>query len=350
MKVGIIGGSGYVGGELIRILIQHPEVEIAYATSRTYANEYVFRVNPNLRGFTDLKFSPFDLNSLINKSDISIISLPHGISGEIVPKLLEAGVKVIDLGADFRLKKKEDYVKWYGWEHPSPDLLDKATYGLPELHRDEIKNSKLIACPGCMASCTILGLAPVAKENLIENDRIIVDVKIGSSGGGAVPTQASHHPERFSGVRSYKPIGHRHTAEIEQEINNLSSEPISVSFTPHSINMVRGILSTIHTFSTRELNLPYIWKMYRSFFRDEPFIRLIRDKKGVHRLPDPRNNIGTNFCDLGFEFDKHTNRLLIFSAIDNLSRGAASQAIQCLNIILGINEETSLKFPSLHPL
>ena len=145
MKVGIIGGSGYVGGELIRILIQHPEVEIEYVTSRTYANEYVFRMSPNLRGFTDLKFSPFDLDSFINKSDISIIALPHGISGKIVPKLLETGVKVIDIGADFRLKKKEDYVKWYGWEHPSPDLLNKAVYGLPELHRDEIKNSKLIA-------------------------------------------------------------------------------------------------------------------------------------------------------------------------------------------------------------
>jgi N-acetyl-gamma-glutamyl-phosphate/LysW-gamma-L-alpha-aminoadipyl-6-phosphate reductase len=350
LKIGIVGGSGYVGGELIRILIQHPKVEIGYATSRAFANEFVFRVNPNLRGLTDLKFSPFDLDSLINESDISLIALPHGISGKIVPKLLEAGVKVIDLGADFRLKNKDDYAKWYGWKHPFPDLLNEAVYGLPELHRDEIGNAKLVACPGCMANSAILGLAPAAKDNLIEKNRIVIDVKIGSSGGGAVPTQASHHPERFGGVRPYKPIGHRHIAEIEQEINNLSIDPISVSFTPHSVNMVRGILSTIHTFSKKELDLPYLWKLYRSFYRNEPFIRLVRDKKGIHRLPNPQNNIGSNFCDLGFEYDTHANRLLIFSAIDNLTRGAASQAIQCLNIILGINEETGLKFQSLHPL
>ncbi len=350
MNVGIIGGSGYVGGELLRVLIQHPEVEVKVATSRQFADEYVFRVNPNLRGFTDLKFTPLDLGSFTKKCGISFVALPHGSSANIIPKLLEVGLKVIDLGADFRLKEKDDYVKWYGWEHPYPDLLSEATYGLPELHREEIKDAKLVACPGCMSTSAILGLAPVVKEQTIETNRIVVDVKIGSSGGGAKPTQASHHPERFSGVRSYKPIGHRHTAEIEQELSNLSPNPVSIAFSPHSVNMVRGILSTIHTFSKKQIETPQLWKTYRSFYGNEPFIRLVRDKKGLYRYPDPKNTIGTNFCDIGFEFEARINRLVIFSAIDNLTRGAASQAVQCLNIMMGIDEEIGLKVPSMHPL
>ena len=350
MKVGIIGGSGYVGGELLRLLIQHPEIEVTTTTSRVYAGEYIFRIHPNLRGFTDLKFSPMNLDSISKECDLSLVALPHGSSVKIIPKLLESEQKVIDLGADFRLKNKDEYVKYYGWEHPSPELLEEAAFGLPELNREEIKKARLIACPGCMSTSAILGLAPVIKENIVEEDRIVVDVKIGSSGAGAKPTKASHHPERFGGVRCYKPIGHRHIAEIEQELNKLSSNSISISFSPHSVNIVRGILSTIHTFMTKELKSPQIWKIYRAIYGEEPFIRLVRDKKGLHRLPDPKNTTGTNFCDVGFELDPHTNRLVIFSAIDNLTKGAASQAVQCLNIALGIDEEATLKTPSMHPL
>ncbi len=350
MNVGIIGGSGYTGGELLRILIQHPEVDVKVATSRRFANEYIFRVNPNLRGFTDLKFSPLNLDSFVKECDISFIALPHGNSVNVVPKLLDAGLKVIDLGGDFRLKDKDGYVRWYGWEHPYPDLLSKATYGLPELHRKEIKNANLVACGGCMSTASILGLAPVVKEQLIETNRIVVDVKIGSSGGGATPTQTSHHPERFSGVRSYKPVGHRHTAEIEQELNNLSINPISIAFSPHSVNIVRGILSTIYAFTKKEVEMSQLWKTFRSIYGNEPFIRLIRDKKGLYRYPDPKNTIGTNFCDIGFDYETRINRLVIFAAIDNLTKGAASQAIQCLNIMIGIDEQTGLKVSSMHPL
>jgi N-acetyl-gamma-glutamyl-phosphate/LysW-gamma-L-alpha-aminoadipyl-6-phosphate reductase len=349
MKVGIIGGSGYVGGELLRLLIQHPEMEVVTATSRVYAGEYIFRIHPNLRGFTDLKFSPMNLDAIAKETDLTFVALPHGSSVEIVPKLVEIGQKVIDLGADFRLKDKEDYVKYYGWEHPTSELLKEAAYGLPELNRKEIKKAKIIAVPGCMSTSAILGLAPTIKEKIIEENRIAVDVKIVSSGAGAKPTRASHHPERFGGVRCYKPIGHRHIAEIEQELGKFTSNPISISFSPHSVNMVRGILSTIHSFSKKELETPHIWKTYREMYGNEPFIRLVRDKKGLYRLPDPKNVMGTNFCDIGFEIDSHSNRLVIFSAIDNLTKGAASQAIQCLNIAIGINEETALKTPSLHP-
>src|SRR4030042_3455560 len=241
MRIGIIGGSGYVGSELLRILLMHPQAEVTMVTSRQSAGEFVFNIHPNLRGLTQLKFVPQDMAELQKNCDLVFTATPHGGSVNLVPKLLEAGLKVIDMSADFRLKNPSDYDKWYGWKHAHPELLKEAAYGLPELHRQEIKNARLVACTGCMATATILRLAPFVKAGIIEKNRIVVDVKIGSSGAGSKPSIASHHPERFSGVRPYKVIGHRHIAEIEQELGNLAHEPIKVSFTPHAVNMVRGI-------------------------------------------------------------------------------------------------------------
>jgi N-acetyl-gamma-glutamyl-phosphate/LysW-gamma-L-alpha-aminoadipyl-6-phosphate reductase len=350
MRIGIVGGSGYVGGELLRLLLSHPNVEVTAVTSRKDAGEYLFGVHPNLRGVTQLKFVPLDLKHLKDNCDIVFTATPHGKSVDLVPQLLDLGLRVIDMSADFRLKNPDDYQKWYGWEHSHTDLLKEAVYGLPEFHRQEIKNARLIACPGCMATATILGLAPLIKAEVIEKNRIVADAKIGSSGAGSKPSVASHHPERFGGVRPYETVGHRHIAEIEQELQLLTNGTLTVSFSPHAVNMVRGILSTIHVFPTRPLTANEIWKIYRSQYQGEPFVRLVKYQKGLYKLPDPKVVIGTNFCDVGFELDPHANRLVILSAIDNMMKGASGQGIQCLNILLGVDEKAGLGNIGFHPM
>jgi N-acetyl-gamma-glutamyl-phosphate/LysW-gamma-L-alpha-aminoadipyl-6-phosphate reductase len=350
LKIGIIGGSGYVGSELLRLLLLHPEVEVTMVTSRQTAGEYVFNTHPNLRGITQLKFVPLDTAELSKNCDLVFTATPHGGSVNLVPKLLEAGLKVIDMSADFRLKNPADYETYYGWKHAHPEMLKDAAYGLPELHREEIKTAKIIACAGCEATAAILALAPIVKAGLVEKDKIVVDLKIGSSGGGSKPTVASHHPERSSGVRPYKVVGHRHIAEVEQELNALSSEPITISFTPHAVNIIRGILATIHTFPKQKIENKDLWRAYRGMYGNEPFIRLVKYQKGPCQLPDPKVTVGTNFCDVGFEIDEHANRLILFSAIDNMVKGAAGQGVQCLNILMGLDETTGLKSTGFHPM
>jgi N-acetyl-gamma-glutamyl-phosphate/LysW-gamma-L-alpha-aminoadipyl-6-phosphate reductase len=350
LKIGIIGGTGYVGGELLRLLLLHPNVEVTMVTSRTTVGEYIFNVHPNLRGLTELKFVPQDITELQANCDLVFTATPHGGSVNLVPKLLDAGLKVIDMSADFRLKNPDDYEKWYGWKHANPQLLNEAAYGLPELHRQEIKSARLVACPGCMATATILALAPIVKADLVEKKRIVVDAKIGSSGAGSKPSIASHHPERFGGVRPYKVTEHRHIAEMEQELNNLTGEPVTIAFTPHAVNMVRGILSTVHVFPKTPLANKDLWKALRAQYEGEPFIRFVKYLKGAYKLPDPKVTLGTNYCDIGFELDPHASRLLLFSAIDNMIKGASGQGVQCLNIMMGIDETTGLKSTGFHPM
>jgi LysW-gamma-L-alpha-aminoadipyl-6-phosphate/LysW-L-glutamyl-5-phosphate reductase len=350
MRIGIIGGSGYVGSELLRLLLMHPEVEVTMVTSRQVAGEYVFNVHPNLRGLTQLKFVPLDMEQVKANCDLVFTATPHGGSVNLVPKLLEAGLKVIDMSADFRLKNPADYDSYYGWTHVHPEMLKEAAYGLPELHREEIKKAKLVACPGCMATSAILGLAPIVKAGLVDNSKIVVDLKVGSSGGGSKPNLASHHPERFSGVRPYQVAGHRHTAEVEQELTALANEPVKIGFTPHAVNMVRGILATIHAYPKQPIASKDLWKALRGMFGSEPFVRLVKYQKGPYQLPDPKIVMGTNFCDVGFEIDEHANRLILFSAIDNMTKGAAGQGVQCLNLLMGIDETTGLKSTGFHPV
>jgi N-acetyl-gamma-glutamyl-phosphate/LysW-gamma-L-alpha-aminoadipyl-6-phosphate reductase len=350
MRIGIIGGSGYVGSELLRLLLMHPEVEVTMVTSRQVAGEYVFNVHPNLRGLTQLKFVPMDMEQLKANCDLVFTATPHGGSVNLVPNLLEAGLKVIDMSADFRLKNPSDYESYYGWKHAHSEMLKEAAYGLPELHREEIKKAKLVACPGCMATSAILGLAPIVKAGLVDNSKIIVDLKVGSSGGGSKPNLASHHPERFSGVRPYQVAGHRHIAEVEQELTALANEPVKIGFTPHAVNMVRGILATIHAFPKQPIAAKDLWKALRGMYGTEPFVRLVKYQKGPYQLPDPKIVMGTNFCDVGFEIDEHANRLILFSAIDNMTKGAAGQGVQCLNLLMGIDETTGLKSTGFHPV
>ena len=351
VRVGIVGASGYTGGELLRLLLRHPEVEVTHATSREYAGEYVFRVHPNLRGITNLKFEKPNLEETIKRCDIVFMATPHGVSSRIVPRLVESGVKIIDLSADFRLKNPEDYPAWYGWNHPNPQLLDKFVYGVPELHREEIRKAQFVACPGCMAVAATLALAPLAKKRLVKLDGLVVDVMMGSSGAGAKPSRSTHHAERYGVIRPYKPVGHRHTAEIEQELKILAEgEEVRVAMSAHAVNIVRGILAVAHAFLKEKLSLAEAWKIYREFYQGEPFIRLVRDRKGIYKLPDPKAVVGSNFCDIGFELDEHTGRIVALSAIDNLVKGAAGIAIQNLNIMLGIDEKTGLDLPALYPV
>ncbi|MEM2856778.1 MAG: N-acetyl-gamma-glutamyl-phosphate reductase [Candidatus Nitrosocaldaceae archaeon] len=349
MKVGVVGASGYVGGELLRLLSTHPDVELNMVTSRTYAGEYVHRIHPSLKGFIDLTFSPLNIDKL-TENDLVFTSVPHGKALEIVKRLYDAGVKVIDLSADYRLKNPKAYVEYYGYEHPYPEMLLKSVYGIPELHREEIRNARLISSPGCMAVTSLLGLAPLLKNNLVDTKHIIVDSKIGSSGAGGKPSASTHHAMRAGVIRPYKPVKHRHTAEIEQELSIIAKEDVKISMTPHAVDLVRGILCTNHTFLTKEVDIQQLWKIYRGMYKGEPFIRLIRDTKGIYKYPDPKFVVGSNFCDIGFDIDEKNNRLVALSASDNLMKGAAGSAIQCMNIVQGFNESNGLKYTPFTPV
>ena len=350
MKVGVVGASGYVGGELLRLLVVHPKVEIALVTSRQRAGEYVHRVHPSLKGFIDISFSPLDIGKLADKCDIVFTAVPHGSAVQIVKDLFDRGVKIIDLSADFRLKDPSKYVKWYGWEHPFPELLSKSTYGIPELHREEIKSSQIVSSPGCMAVTSILALSPLIKNNLIETDRIVVDSKIGSSGGGAQEGSGTHHAMRYGVIRPYKPANHRHTGEIEQELSILAHNKVKVSMSPHAVNLVRGILTTNHVFMREFVSEIDLWKYYRDSYKNEPFIRLIKDKKGLYKFPDPKFVVGSNFCDVGFDLDEDNRRIVALSASDNLMKGAAGSALQIMNIMSGFSEVDGLWYTPLTPV
>lgn len=350
MKVGVVGASGYVGGELLRLLVSHPRVEISMVTSTQRAGEYVHRVHPSLRGFIDLTFSSMDLEKLADNCDMVFTSVPHGKSNQIIKELYGRGMKLIDLSADFRLKNPKDYVKWYGWEHPVPELLSKSVYGIPEFHRQDIAGAQLVSCPGCMAVTSLLAIKPFIENNLIDTEHIVVDSKIGSSGAGTKPNSGTHHAMRYGVIRPYKPAKHRHTGEIEQELGLIARKAIKVSMSPHAVNLVRGILTTNHLFLTEKVSELDLWKLYRSSYKNEPFVRLIRDKKGLYKFPDPKFVVGSNFCDLGFDIDDDNQRLVALSASDNLMKGAAGSAIQNMNIMMGYSETDGLNFTPLTPV
>ena len=348
MKVGIVGASGYVGGEVLRLLLSHPNAEVSMVTSRQHVGDYLHRIHPSLKGFTDLKFSELDYDKMSDQCDLVFTAVPHGTATDIVKALYDRGMKIIDLSADYRLHNPDDYVKWYGWEHTNPDYLQKSVFGIPELHRDEIKKSQLVSCPGCMAVTSILALNPLIKHDLIDIEHIIVDSKIGSSGAGA--GAGTSHAMRAGVIRPYKPAKHRHTGEIEQELSQTAGKKIKVSMSPHAVDVVRGILCTNHTFLKKEIDEKEHWKIYRAEYGDERFIRLIRDKKGLYKFPDPKFVVGSNFCDIGFDLDIDNNRLIALSASDNLMKGAAGSAIQNMNVMSGFNEFEGIMYSPLTPV
>jgi len=347
LQASIIGGSGYTGGELLRLLLGHPEVEIQQVTSRSLAGKLVTTSHPNLRKRTTLKYSHPDP---LERCDVLFLCLPHGNAAAKAAEYMELATVVIDLSADFRLRDPADYPTWYGWEHPDTDLLSAAVYGLPELHREEIRSARYIANPGCMSTASILGLAPLVQAGLLDPAMpIVVEAKTGSSGSGGEPGPSSHHPERSGVIRTFRPTGHRHSGEVIQELALNGCKP-KVSFSATSVEAVRGILTTAHAFTREPVTDKDLWQVYRAAYRDEPFVRLVKEASGIHRSPESKILSGTNFCDIGFEADPHSNRIVVLSAIDNLMKGAAGQAVQNMNIRCGFEETAGLEFLGLHPL
>lgn len=345
LSVSIAGASGYAGGELIRLLLGHPGVRISQATSERHAGRSVARVHPNLRRFTDLSFSTL---GELKACDVLFVALPHGESAARMERLRQLAPRIVDLSADFRLRDPGAYRLWYGREHPHPSILAEFVYGVPELHRDRLRGARLASGAGCNATATILALYPLFKNGLVAPDRTVVEVKAGSSEGGNEASPASHHPERSGCVRSFAPTRHRHTAEILQELS--FGREIEVHLSVTSIEMVRGVLATCHVFLTEDLDEKQIWQLYRRTYGDEPFVRIVKERDGIHRYPEPKLLAGTNLCDIGFERDPGSRRLVVISAIDNLMKGAAGQAVQAFNLMLGFEERTALEFPGLHPV
>lgn len=348
-SVSIIGASGYTGGELLRLLLEHPEVEIKQATSERQAGKFVHSTHPNLRKRTQLKYSP---REDLEQCDVLFLCLPHGVSMEMLPRLRDKAEVIIDLSADYRLNNPEDYPTWYNHEHSNPDLLGKFVYGIPELHREAIREADFISGAGCTATTAILGLYPLFRAGIVDLDLpTVIESKVGSSGAGGESGPGSHHPERSGVIRSFKPTGHRHSAEIIQECTFDGRAPkIALSVT--SVESVRGIVTTSHVFLKERVTDKDLWRIYRPAYKDEPFMRLVKEASGLHRYPEPKILAGTNYCDVGFEIDEHTdtNRVVVIAALDNLMKGAAGMGVQAMNIRCGFPETMSLDFAGLHPL
>jgi N-acetyl-gamma-glutamyl-phosphate/LysW-gamma-L-alpha-aminoadipyl-6-phosphate reductase len=343
IRAAVVGGAGYAGGELLRLLAGHLEVEVVQVTSERLAGKPVAAVHPPLRGRTELCFST---RNTLSDADIVFAAMSHGESSAAIDQLRAAAPVVIDLGADFRLRDAGDYPRWYGWTHPSPELLGTAAYGLVEMHRPEIESASLIATGGCLATASILGLAPLACAGLLDPAiPVVVEAKVGSSAGGSQPGDASHHAHRSGEIRSYAPTGHRHTAEIVQEL------PVgSVAFSATAVEAVRGVLVTAHAFINADLDDRELWRVYRSRYGSEPFVRIVKSRTGLHRSPSPKLLTGTNYCDVGFERDPHSRRVVVTAALDNLVKGSAGQAVQACNVRHGFPESLGLEFGGLYPI
>ncbi|AXR79791.1 N-acetyl-gamma-glutamyl-phosphate reductase [Natrarchaeobaculum sulfurireducens] len=336
----VVGGSGFTGGELLRLLAGHPNVELAEVTSRSKAGKSVGSVHPPLRG-ADLRFTePDDLESV----DVLFAATPHGVSMSQIDDFFDVAETVVDLSADFRLETEEQYDEWYDG-HDAPEYLEKAEYALPEINRENLAGAELIAGGGCNATATIMGLYPLVEAGIIDGEQqIVVDVKVGSSEGGAGGGEASSHPERSGVVRPYAPTGHRHEAEIEQFLGT------SVAFTCHAVDMIRGASATSHVFPSGPVSKGDLWKAYRGCYEDEPFVRMAAGGSGVYRYPEPKAVAGTNYAEVGFELDPSNKRVVVFSAIDNMMKGSAGQAVHAANIALGFEETAGLEFAGLHPV
>lgn len=346
ISVSIVGGSGYTGGETLRLLLSHPEVRINQVTSESNAGKYVYSIHPNLRKRTDLKFVS---STGLHRTDLLFLCLPHGMAQNRIHEFLQLAERVIDLSADFRLREAADYPIWYGHEHASPEYLKEAVYGIPELHRQQIQQARLVTGAGCLATTAILGLYPLFKHGLVDPQHVFVEGKVGTSAAGNKASLASHHPERSGSLRSFQPTRHRHTAEIQQELTLDGIRPI-IHFSATATDSVRGILSTAHLFLKTPMEEKEIWKVYRRQYGSEPFIRIVKEKSGIYRYPEPKILVGSNYCDIGFELDPATNRLVVLSALDNLMKGAAGNGIQAMNVMYNWEESMGLEFPGLHPI
>lgn len=344
MRVGIVGAGGYAGGELLRLLLGHPAVREVVAGSSSLAGKPVTAAHPNLRKRTDLSFVPYDA---VTGCDVLFLALPNGAHrlGEF-----EGRAKlVVDLSSDHRLRDPRDYETWYGAVHPAPERLARAVYGIPELHRAAIAGASLVTGAGCNATATILALLPLARAGLVDPSRpVVVECKVGSSEGGREASDDSHHPERVGVVRSFRPVGHRHTAEVEQELAQAGAR-VTVQLSVTAVELVRGVLATAHVPVRGAVDDKTIWKAYRECYAAEPFVRIVKERTGIYRFPEPKLLAGTNFADVGFAVDPRGERVVALCAIDNLVKGAAGNGVQAMNVALGLPEAAGLGFVGLHP-
>ncbi|HSL31013.1 MAG TPA: N-acetyl-gamma-glutamyl-phosphate reductase [Anaerolineales bacterium] len=343
--VSIVGGSGYGGGELVRLLLGHPHVEIQQVTSRSHLGEYLFQVHPNLRKRTQLKFSD---PAALQPVDILFLAQPHGQAQRHIDRYAGLASKIIDLSADFRLHEAAAYEKWYGGKHAAPEWLSKFVYGLPELHRLDLAHASYVSGVGCNATAANLALLPLVRAGLLDlSAPVIVEIKVGSSESGAEGNAGSHHAERANVIRTFSAFGHRHTAEVIQEMC-LPAECVSLTMT--AVDLVRGVLATAHANVKPGVTTKDLWKAYRAVANENPFLRIVKEGRGIYRVPEPKILAGTNFADLGFELDESSGRIVSICAIDNLMKGAAGSAVQCLNLMMGWEETAGLEFMGLHPI
>lgn len=342
VRVSVVGASGYTGGEVLRLLLGHPDVQIHQVTSESNAGSYVYAVHPNLRKLTQMQFVSA---TALASCDVLFMALPHGEAHKRIEHYSKLANVIIDLSADFRLRDLVTYERYYGEPHGAPQWVDKFVYGLPEVSRDVLKGATYASGVGCNATASILALLPLVKAGLIDSSRpVFVDLKVGSSEGGATASASSHHPERSGAVRTFAATGHRHEAEVAQA---LGIDNVYLSIT--SVEMIRGVMATAQVFTQPGLEEKALWKAYRSVYGSEPFVRIVHEKSGIHRHPEPKWLAGTNYCDVGWESQPETGRIVALAALDNLGKGAAGSAVQCMNLMVGLDEMAGLGFPGLHP-
>ncbi|MFD8393978.1 N-acetyl-gamma-glutamyl-phosphate reductase [Streptomyces sp. NPDC059680] len=339
MKASVIGAGGYIGGELVRLLLQHPHVELIQATSTRHRGRPLSAAHPNLRGQSNLSFVS---EEEISESDVVFLAVPHGASIKGIGTWSALAPMVVDLSADFRLQNPTVRERYYCGAAPEQPWLSRFQPGIPELHRERLRGASHIAVPGCMANAAILALHPLATADLVAG-AVLVDARTGSSGSGRTPDEGSHHPERSGALRMAKPHNHRHTAEIEQACG------VRVHMTVTGIGAVRGIQVACHITPSRTVSERELWALYRAAYQDEPFVRLVRERSALRRMPDPKILSGTNYCDIGLSLNSAGDHLIVVAAIDNLVKGGAGNAVQCFNIASGQDETAGLRFAGLHP-
>ena len=343
-RIAVIGASGYTGVELLRLLSRHPETELVCVTSRQYAGQSVSEVFPSMQGNQDLFFENHDLAGLADRADLVFTAVPHQTAMGMIPDLLAGGCRVVDLSADFRLSDLSTYESWYQ-EHTAPELLGEAVYGLPELFREQIPSARLLANPGCYPTSVALAMAPLLANTLIDATTIIVDSKSGTSGAGRAAKVDTLYCEVNEGFKAYSLPRHRHTPEIEQTLGRLAGSDVTISFTPHLLPVNRGILSTCYANLSGRISLQELHDIYLEMYASETFVRVL--PKG--RLPNISQVRGSNYCDIGLAVDDRTGRVIAIAAIDNLVKGAAGQAVQNMNLMLALPENTGLEISPLFP-
>ncbi|MDZ4787788.1 MAG: N-acetyl-gamma-glutamyl-phosphate reductase [Blastochloris sp.] len=338
LKVAVIGASGYTGEELLRVLLQHPHVSLTAITSRQLAGQSLNKVLGPLADSANLAFENLSPEEVSTRAEVFFLALPHGVAAEYAVPLIKAGKTVFDLSADFRLKNPVKYLEYYHAEHPAPELLAQAVYGSPELYRASLVEAQLIACPGCYPTSTILGLAPALKHGLVKLNTIIVNSLSGVSGAGKKADALYSFCERDENVMPYSVPRHRHIPEIEQELSLLAGEAVTISFTPHLVPLIRGMLTTTVAEMTKPLTNDQVQKLYEDFYQHEHFVKVL----GQDQLPETKRVMRTNYIEVSVRCDARTGRIFFFTAQDNLGKGAATQAVQAFNVRFGLKESTGL--------